>query len=144
MSKVWIKTQKQFETCIFEDGVFGDIEAVKQDKMQYYEQAKKYVKQRIDEITTGRNRFYVGKTNLIIELEERKEELSHKNQRDTSLEVLISGLEQQIDNYSKSIKDIEEELVKYMNAFSNPFTTIDIYLEECSYIFYTEYTLRFS
>ncbi len=61
MSKVWIKTQGQYDTYIFKEGVFGDVEAVKQDKMQYCEEAKKYIKQRIDEITKGRNRYYSKK-----------------------------------------------------------------------------------
>lgn len=143
MSKVWVKTQGQYDTYIFKDGVFGDIEAVNQDKMQYCEEAKKYIKQRIDEITKGRNRYYSKKTDLLIELEE-KEENSYVNQNNPSLKTQITELKKQIENYNKSIQELEEKLTDYLKALSNPFDVIDIYLREEAYIYYEEYTLRFS
>lgn len=144
MSKVWVKTQGRYdEYSICGFYVFGSIEAVNADKMQYEHEATQFVqylletaKIKLAKIEAERVPIRQSLNDIQAKLKEDKEK-GIKNKENRKLNKQI---EQLLCHYNEEIRKLESKILTYQHALIYPLEAIDMWMKEHDYK-YEEYEL---
>lgn len=144
MSKVWVKTQGEYEDysiCGFY--VFGSIEAVNADKMQYEHEATQFVQYCLDSVQEKLNKKEAEKLPVLLSLKDMEAKLKEdreKGIKDKGHLKLFTQIQTALCHYNEEIKKLKAKIATYQHALEFPLEAIDMWMKTYHYE-YEEYEL---
>lgn len=134
MNKVYVKTQGIFENA-YVLKVFGSLESVNQDKLEYFPKAKEYIQKKLNSIIESIIKKLQFKTQLILNLEEAKVKAT---QDPETYQSTVQSYQQQLESCECAITSLKHEEYRYQQSIQNKLEAVDIWCKHAE-IYYEEF-----